>query len=275
MADLSDVETKVAALVTEIVYPKGIAAPAITNSLIRIYRGWPNQSALNADLASGTTTITLFADPAQSRITTRYLDPPETGSIVVPSLTSTVSGPTVTFAGLATSGQIAGILVDNSAYVHRTVPGDTPELVASILATYVRSRRPATVQGARITIPGAGSLIVRVVADQTTQTETRRQIQGFRLSFWCPSPAQRDQITALADQALSAQTFVTLPDSTTARLRITGTAVFDQSQNAGLYRRDLLLAVEYATTTATTQPALIFGNARLMPNAVAARSLLG
>ena len=275
MADLSDVESQIAALVTAIVYPQGTAAPAITNNLIRVYRGWPNQSALNADLASNTTTITVFADPVQARITTRYLDPPESGSVVVPSLTATTSGTTATLAGLATPGQIAGLLVDNTAYVHRTAVGDTPELVASILASYIRSRRPATVQGATITVPGAGSLIARVVADQTTQTETRRQIQGIRISFWCPSPTQRDEITALVDQALSCHPFIELPDATSGRLRHAGNAVFDQSQNAGLYRRDLLLSVEYATTISSIQPALIFGDISLMPNAVAARSLLG
>jgi hypothetical protein len=275
MADLSDVEAKLAALVTTIVYPQGTDAPALTGGLIRIYRGWPNQSALNADLAAGTVTITIFADPAQARITTRYLDPPEAGLLVNPSLTATTCTNAATFSGLATPGQIAGILVDNSAFVHRTVTGDTPELVASILASYVRSRRPAQIQGATITIPGAGSLIARVVADQTTQTETRRQVQGFRLSFWCPDPTTRDQVAALVDQSLSAQASIDLPDATTARLRQSGTTVFDQSQNAGLYRRDLLLSVEYATTIATTQPALIFCDARLMPNAIAARSLLG
>lgn len=275
MADLSDVETSLARLITTTAYPHGVDAPSIAGTIVRIYRGWPNQAALDADLAAGVVSITLFPDPANNRITTRYLDPPEPGSIVVPTMTANVMATTATFAGIAGPGQIAGLLVDNSAFVHRTAQGDTPELVASILATYIRPRRAVQVQGASLTIPGCGSLIARVVADQTTQTETRRQVQGFRLSFWCPTPALRDQVTGLVDATLSAQNFLPLPDATTARLRQTGTTVFDQSQNAGLYRRDLLLAVEYATTVTSTQPALIFGDARLLPNASAARSLLG
>lgn len=275
MADLSDVETSLASLITATAYPNGNDALSITGTIVRIYRGWPNQSALNADLASGVVTITIFPDPGHTRITTRYLDPPEAGSVVLPTMTASVTASTATFAGVAAPGQIAGVLVDNSAFVHRTGKGDTAELVASILASYIRPRRVIQIQGASLTIPGCGSLIARVVADQATQTETRRQVQGFRLSFWCPTPTLRDQITALVDAALSTQKFLTLPDATTARLQQTGTTVFDQSQNAGLYRRDLMLSVEYATTTTTTQPALIFGDARLLPNASAGRSLLG
>lgn len=275
MADISDVETNIAGIVTDMVYPNGTSAPSITGSIVRIYRGWPNQAALNADLASGIVHITIFPDPGRTRISTRYLDPPEATSVMLPTMTASVTASTATFSGVAAPGQIAGILVDNSAFVHRTVKGDTPEFVAGILGTYIRTRRAVQVRGASLTLPGSGSLIARVVADQTTRGETRRQVQSFRLSFWCPTPTLRDQIAALADVTLSTRKFLTLPDATAARLQTTSVMVFDQSQNAGLYRRDQMLSVEYATTTATVQPALIFGDARLLPNASTGRSLLG
>jgi hypothetical protein len=129
--------------------------------------------------------------------------------------------------------------------------------------------------GASLTIPGAGSIIGRVVADQSAQTETRRQQQTIRLSCWCPTPTSRDTIAALVDQGLSQSTFLPLPDGTAARLRQAASLVFDQSQNAGLYRRDLLLEVEYATTITQTLPALIFGENRLLPNGTATTSRLG
>jgi len=275
MADESDVETTLAGLVTNLLYPEGADAPSITGGLIRIYRGWPNQSALNADLAAGNVTVTLFPDTSQHRITTRYIDPPAPQAAIIPSLTVSVTGQTGIFAGIANLGQLAGLLIDNTAFVHRTQSGDTPEGVAAILANYINTTRIAQLSGASVTIPGAGSVIGRVVADQATQTETRRQIQGIRLSCWCPDPATRDRIAIQIDQGLSAITFLTLPDTTAARLRQTGTQVFDQSQNAGLYRRDLLLAVEYATTITETLPALIFGESRLLPNGTATSILLG
>ena len=39
-------------------------------------------------------------------------------------------------------------MVDGMAVVHRTAPGDTPEMVAAVLATYLRVRKVVTVEGA-------------------------------------------------------------------------------------------------------------------------------
>ena len=275
MADESDVETTLATLVTAQIYPQGTNAPSALGPLVRIYRGWPNPTALNADLAAGIINISLSANPAHHRDTTRYIDPPTASAPTTPTLTATTEANTATFAGTATPGQLAGLLADSTAVVHRTDAGDTPELVAAILASYLRTTRIALASGATVTVPGARLLIARTAADQSTQTETRRQQQGIRLSLWCPTPAKRDQAAALIDSALSAQTFITLPDGTAARLRGAGSQIFDQSQNANLYRRDLLFTVEYATTTTTTLPAMIFGNTLISPNGTTTSSLIG
>jgi hypothetical protein len=42
--------------------------------------------------------------------------------------------------------------------------------------------------------------------------------------------------------------------------------VLDQSQDAALYRRDLVYAVEYATTIASVLPSMIFGDLMVSPN---------
>ena len=62
------------------------------------------------------------------------------------------------------------------------------------------------------------------------------------------------------DQALSTQRFIALPDGTSGRLTYAGNTVFDQSQNARLYRRDLTYNVEYPTILSTTLPAMLFGD---------------
>jgi hypothetical protein len=275
MADLSDVETTIANLVETLIYPQGTSAPSITGALTRVYRGWPNQSGLNTDLAAGNVNITIFADARGHRLTTRYIDPSSPSAPVIPNLTVNVTGQTATFGGTAGLGQVAGLLVDNTAYVHRTQSGDTPTGIAATLAAYIRTQRIVQINGAALTIPGAGSVIGRVVADQSTQAETRRQMQIIRLSCWCPTPASRDATASAIDQGLSQSAFLTLPDGTAARLRQSGTLVFDQSQNANLYRRDLLLEVEYATTITQILPALIFGDSQFLPNGAATKSLLG
>ncbi len=275
MADLSDVETSIANLVESLIYPQGTNAPSIIGALTRVYRGWPNPSALNIDLAAGNINITVFPDARGHRLTTRYLDPPAPSAPIIPTLTLSVSGQTATVGGTATLGQVAGLLIDNTAYVHRTQRGDTPEGVAATLAAYISTNRIAQINGAVLTIPGAGSVIGRVVADQLTQSETRRQLQTFRLSCWCPTPTSRDATASIIDQGLSQFAFLTLPDGTAARLRGNGTLVFDQSQNANLYRRDLLLEVEYATSITQTLPALIFGDSQFLPKGSVPKSLLG
>lgn len=275
MADQSDVEAVLATQITDLLYPQGSEAPSVIGPLVRIFRGWPNQSTLNADLAAGRVTVTIFPDPSGFHVTTRFIDPAVAGPAAYTNLAAQVAGNVATFSGTADPGQLAGLLIDNTAYVHRTAKGDTPELVAAILATYVRTTRIALLDGAAITIPGAGLVIARVAADQPTLTETRRQQQAFRVSCWCPNPSLRDVVATLVDQGLSAQTFLAMPDGTSARLRLAGTTVFDQSQNAGLYRRDLLLTAEYPTTIATTLPSVIFGSTSVSPNGVTAQTLLG
>ena len=274
MADQSDVEATLATLVTTTLYPEGTNAPSVLGSLCRIYRGWPNAAALSTDLAQGHITVTIHPGEAY-RVTTRHIDPPQPLSAVIPTLAITTDTSTATFAGVASTGQLAGLLIDNKAFVHRTAIGDTPALVASILASYIRTLRPTTVSNATITIQGARQIIGRVVADQQTQTVTRRQAQDFRLTCWCPDPASRDTTAALLDTALSTTPFITLPDNTSARLRLVRSLTFDQSQNANLYRRDLVFDAEYATTITTTLPALIFGDTNIIPNGSQAQTLLG
>ena len=84
--------------------------------------------------------------------------------------------------------------------------------------------------------------------------------RGFESPAGVRLPATRDTAATAIDQALSSQHFLTLADGTTGRLTYVGTTVFDQSQNARLYRRDLNYNVEYATVVSNTLPAMLFGN---------------
>lgn len=266
MADQSDVETVLTQLVSGVLYPQGANAPSILGATCRIYRGWPNAAALNADLAGKRVNITVFPDARQQLNTTRWTTEFMPATPVTPALTVSVSGNMATFAGAAGSGQLAGLLADNLAVVHRTEANDTPELVAAILASYLRTHRAAVLSGATVTVPGARLLIGRVVADQGCTEELRRQRQRFRITCWCPDPVSRDAAAVAVDTALAAQPFIALPDGTQGRLRFVSSAVLDQSQDAQLYRRDLVYSVDYSTTHVNTLPSMIFGDATLAPN---------
>jgi hypothetical protein len=175
-----------------------------------------------------------------------------------------VAGTTATLFGTAAAGQVAGLMVDTQAVAYRTAEGDTPELVAAILAGMIRNPsdgrgRPVQVAGASLTVPGAGVLLGRVVADQPVLNEVRRQQQNFRITAWCPNASGRDTVCAAVDATLAGQAFIALPDGSAGHLRYVSTTVFDQSLNARLYRRDLLYGVEYATTVVQSLPSMLFG----------------
>src|SRR5271166_4184368 len=130
MADESDVETALVALASAALYPAGTGSASVPGPDCRIYRGWPNSAALDADLAAGKINVTVFPGGGASRTTTRYAEH-WMGASVQPMLTVAINGTSVTFGGTADVGQIAGILLDGKGYAYRTQAGDTPQLVAA------------------------------------------------------------------------------------------------------------------------------------------------
>lgn len=259
MADQSDVETVLVTLVAAALYPDGTDQASVPGPDCRIYRGWPNSAALDADLSAGRINVTVFPLSDPTRITTRHMGqwfgvPPS------PTLIAGVQGPTVLLSGSAEPGQVAGILANQHSYIYRTQTGDTPALVAANLATQARADWVVTLSGSQITLHGPARIIARVAAHGFVSKEIRRQQQGFRVTCWCPTPASRDMTAAAIDQALARLTFLDMPDASSARITYGGTAVFDQSQDALLYRRDLIYQVEYPTLITDSVPSMLFGD---------------
>lgn len=259
MADQSDVEVALVRVAAAALYPNGTDAPSVPGADCRVYRGWPTAAALDSDLAAGRINVTVFPLPDDTCLTTRYSQVWQ-GVPAVPALQAVVNSSTVSLSGTADSGQIIGILADRRAYAYRTEPGDTPALVAAKLATQARSDWIVQLTGCAFTLCGAVRVLARVVTDVPVFKEARRQQQGFRITCWCPTPATRDITAAAIDSALALVTFIDLPDGSSARLRYKGTSVFDQSQDALLYRRDLLFQVEYPTIVARDYPTMLFGD---------------
>ena len=262
MADESDVETALVSLAAAALYPNGAGTQSVPGPDCRIYRGWPSVSALNADLAAGRINVTIFpahGTLAHARTTTRYT-PIWSVHPVPPTLTVDVSGASVTFGGSADLGQLAGVLVSGQGYSYRTQAGDTPALVAANLAELIRPTTIVQLSGSKLTVPNVGVLLARVVADAIAQQEIRRQELNFRVTCWCPTPTTRDVAATAIDLSLAQVPFIILPDGSTGRLTYYGTSVLDQSENALLYRRDLLYRVEYPTILTASQPAMLFGD---------------
>jgi hypothetical protein len=259
MADQSDVEQTLAGLILSRVYPNGIEEPSVLGADCRIYRGWPIPAALDADLAAGIVNVTVLPAATQADVTTRYIQE-WTGEPPVPSLTVCVTGNRVTFGGIAAEGQVAGVLTDRLSYAYRLQAGDTPELVAANLAALARVDWIVNLSGSSLAIPGASKVLGRVVADTTVQREIRRQRQTFQIACWCPEPGIRDSVAVLIDEMLARLSFLTIGDGVQARVQYEGTSVYDQSQNALLYRRDLLYSIEYPTIVKDLNPTMLFGD---------------
>lgn len=267
MADQSDVELALVQATTGALYPGGQSAPCVLGSPVRVYRGSPLPLPLKKDLASGVCNVSILSIEGDCRNTSRWTAS-ETSSLGKVTLTATVSGTSVTFSGRAGAGQIAGIVVDDKAFVYRGLPGDTVAVVAAVLAAEIAATRTCWLSGATLTIPGAHRLIGRVVADGLTSSEVVRQEQGFRISAWCPSPSLRDRICSTLMVALTSTAFLTLTDGSAGRLRYRSTASFDDERDLGQYRRDLIYDVEYGALSHVPSPAMLFGDLNLGSDAI-------
>jgi hypothetical protein len=260
MADQSDVETALVGVVGGALYPSGLFAQCVVpGAVCRIYRGWPVPAALDADLAAGTTNISVVAVGGQSRNTTRWPDAWIPQTQTVPTLTATVNGDAVTFGGTGGAGQVAAVIADTAWAAWRLQATDTPQSVAAALATALANARSASARGAVLTVPGAIRLIGRVEADQPTLRLSRRQLQAFRLTAWCADPMTRDAVGSAVDAALSGIDFIGLADGTSGRLRYIASVVSDRWEDATLYRRELTYSVDYSTSIALDLPRMAVG----------------
>jgi len=214
---------------------------------------------LSNDLARGVANVSVFPVPNATHNTTRWA-PHLSTAPGLPTLLVSVSGASATFSGTAGVGQVAGLLIENRPFVYRGRNGDTPALVAAMLAQSVRGVRACWYSGTTISIPGAGNLIARAVADGSSITEWSRQRQSFRISAWCPDPLVRDALCSSIGSALSSIAFLDLQDGTSGRLRFRSAASFDDDQDAQQYRRDLVYDVEYGTTVVANAPSMLFGD---------------
>jgi lipid-binding SYLF domain-containing protein len=278
MADQSDVENALVAAIAATLYPNGATAPSVIGSdaaTVRIYRGWPVSTALHADIAAGIVNVSVFQS-GEPHNTTRYPSDWNVTTASKPTLTASVASNVVTFAGSTAAGQMAGLSVDGATFICLVQAGDTTAFVAAALAAQlIAAGLLVQFSGATVSVPSASRLLARVEQAQSAYRETRRQKQSFRVSCWCPGPILRDQVAATIDATIANTSFLALADGTSARITLAGGATIDQSENANLYRRDLIYAADYATTLTAVQPAMVFGTGSLSSPAGTLSPLLG
>lgn len=289
MADVSDVEKALAALIATELFPgpgggygagagyaqAGGYGPlyaqnkmqgAVSGFSVQVARGWPLSNVLDTALRNKSALVTVFPLPNATRIVTRYARNWETVSQLTPTLTATASSNTVTFGGDAGVSQVVGIGYRNVGYSYRLTTTDTALTVAAAFASSIPG---ATASGAVLTLPGSGNAYALVVADSFAIMELRRQEQRFRVTIWAPDPVSRDVLAGLIDPIFPASRSLLFPDgSVSGPINYHGSSSDDQTEKAGLYRRDLMLSVEYATVQRQVQPCMLFGIGTItVPNA--------
>lgn len=252
MADISDVESVLAQLAANAVYPNGTAAASVAGVTVTLAAGWPEPKQLDGIIAAGNAMVTVFPQPGAEDNTTRFwptmaiLD-----AIPAPQLLLTLEGNIISVGGAVNPGEAAFALVNYHGYSYGVKAGDTLASVAASLAALIPQ---ASVSGTTITLNGAFDIEVSVSVSVTMQAEIARQRRRFLMSIWAPSPAIRALLGPAIDAYLkaAAQKRIVLPDDTFARLIYRGTMETDQLAKERLYRRDLLYEVEYVTTSRET-----------------------
>lgn len=261
MADILDVENALVALVSQTLYPNGIAQPSITGIPTAVYAGWPTAAGLDADLLAlsqnqptGKMHVSVF--PAkQERNSTRYLRSfvPVTQPNV--SITLTVSGQRVTVGGTVSIPQNVMLLVNGQPYIYGVQPADTLASIAAKLAALVPGASSA---GAVITLaPAANLTAARVGGSGTSVLEIRRQERLVQVIVWGDTPAHRDVTAAAIDPVIGDVAFLAFPDQSRGYLQYKGTNIIDVMSKAILYRRDLNYTVDYPTTQTLQTPQIM------------------
>ncbi|TXD58865.1 hypothetical protein FUT88_13390 [Ralstonia sp. TCR112] len=260
MADLTDVSSALVLLIDGVLYPNGDAqSPASGVPATRIYPGWPVPGQLDADLAAGIANVSVFNRP-EARNTTRYQTVPQDMTVTAPTLTLTINGRTVTVGGTVAAGVNTAVIVGTSAFTYQTVANDTLSTIAAALASQINAAYPGTTSsGAVITLPNTGPPInaARVGGSGQQMTEAGRVEQVFQITVWANTPDNRKAIAKLITPAIMATRFLTLADGTAARVILKGQRDDDVPQKELLFRRDIMVTVEYVETVVNTSTTVV------------------
>ena len=258
MADISEVLVVLAAQAAAAVYPNGTGQASVANCDIRVYPGWPNAQALDADLLAGKVNISVYPTP-QEKNTTRYVRRWQPVVRNTPTVTLTLDGAHVTVGGsipLPFFPQNLAILIGTNGYTYPMQESDTLATIATGLALQIPG---ASSSGAVITVPAGPTPVLRVGSTGTAIQEIRRQKRLIQITIWAPTPALRDTVAKAVDVVLADLAFLTMPDGTGARSVYQDSPMTDSLEKAKTYRRDLRYNVEFATTKQMTTAEVVVG----------------
>lgn len=251
MADLTDVADALVGIIAAAVYPLGTGQPPVGGVQAKIYQGWPEPQALKADLAQKIAHVTVFPS-ANVKITTRRFAEWQQLVAPAPTLTAAVAGSDITLGGTVTLPQTVCLIVDGQDFAYGLQAGDNLASIATAVAALVSASQPASAAGPVVTIPGARSIVARVAATGTSAKEVAREQRVFTVSIWADCFDHREPLARVITPPLADLTHLTMPDGSDATCQYGGSQQIDSEQMQGVYRRDISVAVDYATIATRT-----------------------
>jgi hypothetical protein len=260
MADISDVENAIVNAITALVYPNGSSNPSVVlNDVgaamgVRIYPGWPEPAALDADIQAGIMNISVFSRSLAGSNTTRFPPDYQTTSEPAPTVGASINASNqviITGMGSAIVTQYVTVLVGSRVvFSYGVLPTDTASSIAAALAAGLTSSgAPATAVGAVISLNSGGAYMMVTIGVEAIQTaEWAREKVQEQITIWAPTPTSRSNAAKVIDPTLKTTTFLTTPDDFQTRFRYRTTVIMDSTEKVMFYRRDLIFECEYPTT---------------------------
>ena len=272
MADLSDAQVALAHRIADAFYPNGTGTASAINLDVFVIRGWPLPANLDRAVKPKTgdptraVYVSVFPVPNMTRVTTRGLNTWETASLPAPTVAATVDPVagtvTITGRGDPAVGQHIGLIVDGQSWAYAVAPNDTAASIAAALAAAAGPSLPGlTVTGAALTIAGVSRIACRIGVDGVLKKELEREMVGFMLTVWAPTPDLRTAAARIVRTAMAASPRLPLADGSTAQLVYRLTTESDGFEKVEIYKRDIHYWVEFGTfdaadATQVTQPVL-------------------
>lgn len=260
MATLTELQDAIVATLSAAIYPNGVGQASSAGVPCSIYAGWPVPQRLDADLAAGKANISVF--PNGSEVDrTRYPPTPHVISVRQPTLTLSAAGREITVGGAMPapfSAHNMAVKIGADVFVYAIQPGNTLSAIAAALASLIAVKYSTTVSsGVKITLPVGVRASVVVGTSGRVVTELSRQSVRLQVTVWASTPAARSAIEAVVKPTLAKATQLQLPDGIPAIVRLAGGTVTDDWQKSRLYRRDIFLDCEYATTETRDVPTVV------------------
>lgn len=265
MPDISDVTQAMASLCAQACYPAGEGQPSVTGQPITILPGWPNELALDGALKAGAAYVSVFNMPKMDADKTQLDDGWMERPGPSPSYSLTILGQTITVGGAAPDPFITqnfAIALGGSPrpVLYSPPSGRTAAQVAADLANLM------TAAGAQVSVSGADIIVsplfriafARIGTIGSAITEVSRAEKSWMVSIWAPSNDDRATIGKAIKPALDQIPFLTFANDYSARIKPAGAGGDrDDAARPGVYRRDLIYAVQVPTTVTIAAPQIV------------------